>query len=359
MKIALLLTVMSFVSLRLYAQTIAECKSQLYREDDLLKTSLVCDYGDIRFQSVSYDAEAVGRVNEYQFFRKVNGQFKPIDVNEVFTDVNGELAERLKAHVQMDFNMIRSDGDAAECIEGIETPGDISLDRYEISMTVEGFSFVYYYGMMPDCSYWETCTQQIAFADIEPYIKGTSKVKVQSASPKYAALKKAIGEHKLNSVSGMMGANTMIDYYIENGKWVGSSSYLSEGMREGQDASFEQDQLAGLNSAKIVVHPDLSVTFECNGKIFFKELFNENGMTFQVSNASSTQFSELSSTAILVDNAIYLLAKDQLSEEEISFSSLANIIADAIILRMDTETGSFHLDVFQSECCDECTFSFD
>ena len=61
------------------------------------------------------------------------------------------------------------------------------------------------------------------------------------------------GEHKLSSISGFMGANTMMDYFIENGKWIASGSSISGGMREGYDIKLSKDDLKKLQSMKIVV----------------------------------------------------------------------------------------------------------
>ncbi len=63
-------------------------------------------------------------------------------------------------------------------------------------------------------------------------VNSDSTVK-EELSRKKSTLINLIGEHKLSSISGFMGANTMVDYSVENGKWIASGSSNSGGMREG------------------------------------------------------------------------------------------------------------------------------
>ena len=70
-------------------------------------------------------------------------------------------------------------------------------------------------------------------------------------SRKKSTLMNLIGEHKLSSISGFMGANTMVDYSIKNGKWIASGSSNSGGIREGSDIELSMHDLNKLKTMKI------------------------------------------------------------------------------------------------------------
>ena len=70
----------------------------------------------------------------------------------------------------------------------------------------------------------------------------------EEISEKKNTLIKLKGDHKLNSISGFMGANTIVDYIIENGKWTASGSSNMGGMREGYDIELTKDDLKKLKS---------------------------------------------------------------------------------------------------------------
>ena len=98
-------------------------------------------------------------------------------------------------------------------------------------------------------------------------ISGSPAVEV--LSKKKSLLRGLVGEHKLNSISGFMGANTTVDYYIEKGKWVANGSMIMEGERGGFEEELSPEVLGKLQSMKIVVKEDLSVQLECAGKAYF------------------------------------------------------------------------------------------
>jgi hypothetical protein len=180
----------------------------------------------------------------------------------------------------------------------------------------------------------------------------------QASPSKKATLEKVIGEHHLISISGFSGMNTMFDYAKEAGKWTGSMSALSEGQREGMEMEFNQQELKELNGTKVVVQPDLSITIECNGKIYYKIPFVESGMDCNYTSTSDL-LAGLSTSTVFKDNQLYLIARDGQSDEQLELSMLAGSIADALILKLDPQSGSFILSLFQSDCCDQATYTFD
>lgn len=62
----------------------------------------------------------------------------------------------------------------------------------------------------------------------------------EEMSLKKSVLNSVIGEHKLIAIDAFTGANTMIDFAIQKGKWLASGSSISDGMREGFDIVYQK-----------------------------------------------------------------------------------------------------------------------
>lgn len=183
----------------------------------------------------------------------------------------------------------------------------------------------------------------------------------EEISAKKSTLKGLIGEYKLISIEGFTGANTMMDYFIQKGKWVASGSSNSGGMREGYDIDISKDELVSLQTMKIVVAGDLSVTLFCENKAYFKAAFQEDGMTYLLKNTPKDYIKmeeSLKKTTVFIDAYLYLYAKDNLIETEISPLNIAGVNADVVVIKYNTKTKQFEMDLFYGDCCDSSSYIF-
>lgn len=179
-------------------------------------------------------------------------------------------------------------------------------------------------------------------------------------SEKKQLLTDLIGEHSLVSISGAMGANTMVDYYKEKGVWTASGSSIYQAMREPFDIDLTGEDLQKLKTMKIVVSPDLTVSLVCAGKTYFKAPFKEDGFTnlLKKSPADYSLPSQLKSSSTFIGDNLYIYAKDMISEAEISAIDIAQVAADVAVLTYDKKTKEFTLSQFYGECCDNSTYIF-
>lgn len=192
-------------------------------------------------------------------------------------------------------------------------------------------------------------------------VNADSTVK-EELSRKKKTLINLIGEHKLSSISGFMGANTMVDYNIENGKWFASGSSLSGGMREGYDIELSKDDLKKLQSMKIVVSEDLSLSLLCNNKEYFKTPFQEEGLSYFLKKSPKDYESNMSihlkPNSTFIDDYLYLYAKDNVKESEINYVNIVQVAADAIVLKYNTKADEFEMSLFYGDCCDNSSYTF-
>lgn len=181
-------------------------------------------------------------------------------------------------------------------------------------------------------------------------------------SRKKSTLTNLIGEHKLSSISGFMGANAMVDYSIENGKWIASGSSISGGMREAYDIELSNDDLNKLKSMKIIVSKDLSISLSCNNKEYFKTPFQEEGLSYFLKKApkdyESNMSINLNSKSTFIDEYLYLYARDKVKESEINYVDIVQISADAVVIKYNTKTNKFEINLFYGDCCDNSTYIF-
>ena len=175
-------------------------------------------------------------------------------------------------------------------------------------------------------------------------------------------LTEGIGEYKLNSISSLMGMNSLVDHYIENGKWIASGSSNSGGMREGYDIDLSKDDLAKLNSMSIIISNDLTLSLSCNGMTFFNTPFKEDGMSYFLYKApseySSYMSEKLTENNTIIDEYLYLYAKDNCEESELTFINIAEISADAVVIKYDFKIKQFEMVLFYGDCCDNSTYIF-
>lgn len=202
-------------------------------------------------------------------------------------------------------------------------------------------------------------------------IKNKAKVPVEAVektkeevpkSEKEVILSGLIGDHSLNSISGFMGANTMVDYTLEGGKWVAEGSGIEDAMRQAYDIDLEREDIKMLSSMKIQVANDLSVKLVCNGKTYYTMPMNTTGMAYFLRNSpkkySSNFPAKLSESATIIGDYLYLYAKDNVSENEISSLNIAQVEADVISIAYNTKTKQFEMSLFYGDCCDNSTYYF-
>jgi hypothetical protein len=184
----------------------------------------------------------------------------------------------------------------------------------------------------------------------------------EEISEKKSTLIKLKGDHKLNSISGFMGANTIVDYIIENGKWTASGSSNMGGMREGYDIELTKDDLKKLQTMKIVVSDDLSVSLYCNNKEYFKAPFKEEGFSYSLKKSpkeySSHMSENLKANSTFIDDYLYFYAKDNFKESELENLDIVGVLADAVVIKYNTKKNEFEMSLFYSACCDNSIYLF-
>jgi len=170
------------------------------------------------------------------------------------------------------------------------------------------------------------------------------------------------GAHKLKNIAVNMGASTYVDYSIENEKWKAVESDWS--MRNNEEGPYKV-RLSGssirkLESTKVMVSDDLSVSILCEGKTYFSIPFDEKGMSYKFSKSPvSYSLNEVvKPESIIVDSVLYLMGKDKVSHKEVSFTDYVGIDVGIVLLTYDMRQKSFCFDAKYEECCDGASFIF-
>lgn len=191
---------------------------------------------------------------------------------------------------------------------------------------------------------------------------GNGMSDLKELSLKKRTLTNLTGEYKLNSIVGATGANTMLDYFVEKGRWTASGSSINDGMREAYDIELSKNDRLKLQTMKIVVGEDLSVALHCNNIAYFNAPFQEEGMTYILRNSpkeySSYMSESLKKTTTFLEDYLYLYAKDQINESEIRNVDIAEIGADALVIKYNTKTKEFEVVLFYGDCCDNVIYTF-
>ena len=199
-------------------------------------------------------------------------------------------------------------------------------------------------------------------ADSSSTVSNAASPAVDVLSKKKSLLRGLVGEYKLTSISGFMGANTMVEYYIEKGKWVANGSMIMEGERGGFQEEISQEVLAKLKSMKIVVAADLSVKLVCNGKDYFNSSFSDTGMNYLLKKSPKEYESQLPATlnasTTFKDDYLYIYAKDSFNEIEVAAIDLLQVSANVVALTYNLKTKEFGLQMFFGDCCDNSTYIF-
>jgi hypothetical protein len=190
----------------------------------------------------------------------------------------------------------------------------------------------------------------------------TSIARNQSQSDsKHEILSNLVGEYKLNAISYFMGANTMGDYWIENGKWAANESSNYGGQRVRHDIKLTMDVLQKLKSMKIVVAQDLSVSLTSNGNKYFTSQYKDNGMELLLTKSPNTYSSlpeKLNNGSTIIENYLYIFAKDNIDNNLMTSVNITEIGADVLVIKYNITKKEFEVNMFLGECCDNSCYIF-
>ena len=173
-----------------------------------------------------------------------------------------------------------------------------------------------------------------------------SNVAIAQNKTKLDVTKSLVGNYELKSISAFMGANTMVDYDKANGKWKGFMSMNNGGQRNGGAITITPEVLKKLKSMEIIVKPDLSISFNCNGNQIANIPFKEDGMIFEIKGTieeySSTLY-KLKPELTFEDGQLYFYAKDYTEETELEPYDIAEVAPNTIVVSYDTKLKEFNV----------------
>jgi hypothetical protein len=183
-------------------------------------------------------------------------------------------------------------------------------------------------------------------------------------SAKQKLLTSMIGTHKLSSIDGMVGMNSMFNFAGKDDIWKGEGSSNMDGEREGYDIEIGEEQLAKLKSMSIVVSEDLTVTLESNGKTLCKIPYDENLKEFKLKNSKEyLEYDvipkELSEEKSVFNSWHYLLVRDDYSKDLMNeMDAAAAFESEFICIKVSENLKEFQVDMRAGACCDQATYIF-
>lgn len=198
-----------------------------------------------------------------------------------------------------------------------------------------------------------TATEQLALLTAQLMQKNDT-IKQLKAPPslKRKLLTSLVGKHQLSAISASSGANTLLDFYKENGKWKADGSSIHEGTREGFDIELIQDDYDKLASYAITVQADLTVVISCKNKPYFTIPFNDNGMLFDLNTANDYLIlpPNLSEITTFQADKLFLFATDKIAEAVSSELTVNEMyIGNAAYFLYDSKEKTFELFFFNGD----------
>ena len=169
-----------------------------------------------------------------------------------------------------------------------------------------------------------------------------------------------VGNYELKSISAFMGANTMVDYDKTNGKWKGFMSMIVGGQRNGDAISITPEVLKKLKSMEIIVKPDLSISFNCNGNQIANIPFKADGMVYEI-NVPIEEYSSLSKlkpALTFEDGQLFFYAKNYSEETALEAYDIAEVGPNTIIVSYDIKLKEFNVSLCRLEGMGTSTYSF-
>ncbi|MFM7769335.1 MAG: hypothetical protein ACKO8Q_02130, partial [Bacteroidota bacterium] len=143
---------------------------------------------------------------------------------------------------------------------------------------------------------------------------------------------------------------------------IARGSSNSDGTREPFDMDMSKEDLKKLQSMKIVVSDDLSCSLFCNNNEYFRAPYQENGLSYFLKK-SPKEYEwnmpvNLKTSSTFIDDYLYLYVSDNVKESEINYIDIAQVTADAVVIKFNTKTNEFVMDLFYSDCCDNSSYTF-
>lgn len=171
-------------------------------------------------------------------------------------------------------------------------------------------------------------------------------------------LTKLIGEHNLYSITGLMGANGMIDYWLENGNWFANASWLTAGRREGMKIKLSNGVISKLKSIKILISKNLDIILLSNEKEIFKTKIQADGLSTFLKKIPNDEYSPRLDDLKKIDASIYSSTFDNeyfylFIEDKVEKSVISEINVDedlefsTIVLKFNLETKQFELYLYE------------
>lgn len=196
-------------------------------------------------------------------------------------------------------------------------------------------------------------TEQLALLTAQLMLKNDTISQLKAPpSLKRKLLTSLVGTHQLSAISASSGANTLLDFYKENGKWKADGSSIHEGTREGFDIELIQDDYDKLASYAITVQADLTVVISCKNKPYFTIPFNDNGMLFDLNTANDYLIlpPNLSETTTFQADKLFLFATDKIAEAVSSELTVNEMyIGNAAYFLYDSKEKTFELFFFNGD----------
>lgn len=196
-------------------------------------------------------------------------------------------------------------------------------------------------------------TEQLSLLNTQIQLKNDTISQLKAPpSLKRKTLTKLIGVHNLQAIAAAAGANTLMDFYIENGKWTADGSSIHQAQREGFDIELIQDDYDKLSSYKLIVQEDLTIVILCKEKPFFSIPYNDKGMVYQLkqTNEHALLPPNFSENTLFNEDKLYLFATDQIDESTTSELTVNEMyIGNAAYLYYDTQEKNFQLFFYNSD----------
>ncbi len=210
------------------------------------------------------------------------------------------------------------------------------------------------------CNSQDAANPQTASSGSAQNAESKQEAPPEPMSKKKETLSKLVGEHSLQSISGFMGANTIMDYTLDNGKWTCSFSYLEMGTRVSDDMKLSSKDNKNLLTTKLVVNNDLSISLFANGKEYASFPFKEE-MIYSLKKPVKEYYvgipENLKPNTTFLDDMLYFVANDKMSNQLEKFD-VTGISPDMIVVSYDNKNGTFQVQLISSGMSDNSSYIF-
>ena len=227
---------------------------------------------------------------------------------------------------------------------------------------IVGVSFLYFNGICLNFNKYFHLNTTPMKKCIVLFLLIFSNITYAQTKSKEEVLKSIVGKYDLNSISALMGANTLIDYTKTKGIWKAYASMLMQGRRSGENLPISPDVLKKLKTMKIMVNPDLSVVLSCNETAIATIPFKEDGMMYELKGTydenSREELYKPKPNVTFKDGELFLYAKDQMGETELAPYDFAEVFANALVISYKVKENEFQVVLCESEGTGFATYVF-